>query len=310
MKKIFLIILVFCLSGCATFGPWIETKEERYKDKARGFCADLPKGWMRSNFVQYFMITRDGVLLENISVERLKTDKKLEFTKKTLFKNMNIQDLTEIEIDNFCANENIKKFEILSNKLLLLSGQEAFRLEYTYLTANNLKIQGIHYGFIYKDWVYRIHYEAAAQHYFNKHLGDFNNFIKTFQILEGNSDFRQGEESFEVVEIRKEKPAEDKGIESKTTSYSEYYRLLYKTISQAVVKPHGAGSGTVNAEFTLMSDGSLEEVRILEGSSEDPALRDAVETAIRNSAPFPPFPDDIKEDKKAFTITIEFRQNR
>jgi TonB family protein len=92
------------------------------------------------------------------------------------------------------------------------------------------------------------------------------------------------------------------------TSYSEYYRLLYKTISQKIVKPPASGSGVVNAAFTLRSDGTLEGVRILDSSTGDYGLRDAVRRAIGDSAPFPEFPEDIKaEGRKEFSITIEFR---
>ena len=106
-----------------------------------------------------------------------------------------------------------------------------------------------------------------------------------------------------------ETPQEGQPVtESKVATYSEYYRLLYKTISHAVVKPDGAARGTVSASFTLLSDGSLEDVQILESSTEDTALRNVVDTAIRSSAPFPPFPDDIKaEGRRAFTVTLEFK---
>lgn len=110
-----------------------------------------------------------------------------------------------------------------------------------------------------------------------------------------------------VQEPKKEKqPVSEK--QQKITSYAEYYRLLYRMISSVVVKPEGRISGTINATFTLLNDGTLEETKILEGSSEDAALRKAVEDAIKNSAPFPAFPDEIKEEpRRTFSITIEFK---
>lgn len=93
------------------------------------------------------------------------------------------------------------------------------------------------------------------------------------------------------------------------SSYSEYYRFLHRTISGAVVKPEGAGSGTVNIAFILTSDGSLKEVEILESSAEDLALREAAKEAVNNSAPFPSFSSDMKGEKeKKFTMSIEFKR--
>jgi len=121
-----------------------------------------------------------------------------------------------------------------------------------------------------------------------------------------------------------ELPVEPKPVESKTTTkiqleinssidstapatYADYYRHVYRSVSKAVVKPEGS-TGTINASFTLSADGSLQNVEILESSSQDPALKSAVEDAIKSSAPFPAFPDDIKaEGTKKFTITLEFR---
>lgn len=73
--------------------------------------------------------------------------------------------------------------------------------------------------------------------------------------------------------------------------------------------PKVAQGGAVNVGVTILADGKLENVEILENSSEDIVLREAVIKAVRDSAPFPPFPDDIKEGRKAFTVMIEFRQN-
>lgn len=118
---------------------------------------------------------------------------------------------------------------------------------------------------------------------------------------------KQAEETTKEIE-EKFQPQQRVEMQTKTGSYAEYYRLLYKTISSKVVKPAGSGSGTVNAAFTLSADGALEDVQILEGSSEDATLKDAVVKAIKDSAPYPPFPDDIKaEGRKTFTITIEFK---
>ena len=93
-------------------------------------------------------------------------------------------------------------------------------------------------------------------------------------------------------------------------TYAEYYRFLYNRISGAIKRPKQSGSGMISAAFILRSDGSLDSVEILEGSADDLGLRQAVEKAIRDSAPFPPFPEDIKEAQKTFTISLEFRYRR
>lgn len=98
-------------------------------------------------------------------------------------------------------------------------------------------------------------------------------------------------------------------IEKEIISTSqEYSELLYNSISKSIIKPLESGVGTINAEITLLVDGTLQDVRILDGSVESMALRKAVVRAIKKVAPFPPFPDEMKQEStKTFTITIEFK---
>lgn len=170
--------------GCSTLGPWAELKSDSYRDGARRFETVIPEHWKRSNFTRYFLMTKDGIVLDRIMVERQKVNTKLEYTKKEFKKDMLIQDLADVEIDNFKSDQETGKFDLIDNKPASIGGQNGFLLEYTYIVVQGgLKIHGIHYGFLTEDWVYRIRYEAADQHYFKKCLDDFNQFVKSFQLI-------------------------------------------------------------------------------------------------------------------------------
>ena len=97
------------------------------------------------------------------------------------------------------------------------------------------------------------------------------------------------------------------GTQEGISTLNEYYQYVRKTVAGAVVRPEDSAKGTINVAFTVRSNGAVENIKFLEGSSEDAFLRIAVSNAINNSAPFPPFPDDMKsEGSKTFTIAIEF----
>ena len=83
MRRLATISLILFFAGCATIlSPWTQLKDSEYKDNARCFSATIPNGWMRFNLVGYFVITKDGTVLDQIIVERGKIEDKLEFTKK------------------------------------------------------------------------------------------------------------------------------------------------------------------------------------------------------------------------------------
>ncbi|MDD4910204.1 MAG: energy transducer TonB [Candidatus Omnitrophica bacterium] len=127
-----------------------------------------------------------------------------------------------------------------------------------------------------------------------------NKFVQELRIPLG----RSGYEKMQTVE-----PISTVGSTLTPTivTYMDYYKILHDMIGKALVKPLDSGSGVVNAAFTLSSDGDLVDVEILNGSTDDVALRGAVVTAIEKSAPFPAFPADITEASKRFTISIEFK---
>ena len=184
MNRKLIFIFLLSLTGCATLTPWTQLKGQEYKDGARSFRAVVPDGWMRFNHVNFFVMTKDGTVLDKIIVERRKITTKLEFTKKKFTKDMTPQELAEVEIDNLKANGETGRFELLNNAPVAIDGQNGFQMEYVYaVTKGGLKIHGMHYGFLYKDWVYRVNFEAAAQHYFEKYKDDFVKFFKSFKLI-------------------------------------------------------------------------------------------------------------------------------
>lgn len=183
MKKVMIGIGICLCCGCATLGPWTELTLGNYRDNTLGFATTVPSGWMRYNYADYFLITRDGLLLNRISVERRDPHKPLEFSKKTFDLNMLPQDLAELEIDNLKSNTNFSQFTLLQNKPTLIDTHEACFLEYTYVTEDGLRVRGKHIDLFHKKWVYRITYEAAQQHYFDASLKDFNCFLESFKLI-------------------------------------------------------------------------------------------------------------------------------
>ncbi len=323
-KVFFLWIAAILIAGCET---WTKAGGPYFNNSAL-YRVDLPWGWMRYSGKD-LIITRDGILLEDIVIKRVNINKKLEHTKKKFVKGMLPEDIAEVEIDDIISNPEINNFKLLKNIPADINGQSCFMVVYNFCNKDGLKYKRIHYGFGYEDWVYSLVYAAPTDHYFGKNLEEFNKVMQSFKFLANNSEEKttplytlaeddivkkvaiETEAEEPKVEPEEEPQQEESAVMSaqpRIATYAEYYRFLHKTISGAVVKPEGSGSGTINATFTLLSDGTIEDVKILDGSAEDTALREAVVKAIKDSAPFPAFPRDMKRKKEeTFTITLEFR---
>ena len=180
---VLILNLALYLEGCA-LTSWSTFKTAEYVDRARGFQAVVPAGWKKFNMVKFFLMTNDGTVLDQIAVERRKVNTKLDYTKKQFTPDMLPQDLADVELDDFQSDDEIGKFAVSDNSPVKVADRDAFRLEYTYtIVKGGLKIHGIHYGFLKDQWVYRVRYEAADQHYFKQYKADFDKFIQSFKLL-------------------------------------------------------------------------------------------------------------------------------
>jgi len=166
-------------TGCAT---WTHLESKVYTDKKQGFSARLPKDWMRFNQGKEFIITRDGVVLNRISVREFDFNVRLLDTSKMFIESMTPQEIADISIELDRANKNIRHLSILSNQPATISGEPGYRIAYTYKTSSELSIKGIEYGFIHKDKVKVITFTAAQIHYYDSTVGDFEQFIKSFRL--------------------------------------------------------------------------------------------------------------------------------
>jgi len=175
------LLAVFLLNGCATLSRITKTD---FVDKKRHFSATLPIDWMRFNQLGHFFITRDGGTLNAIQVFRHKVSQELPTTKKRFQEGMLPQDMAELERDEFKADPQVGTFSVSKTVPLNVSGFDAYRMEYDYILTSGLKYKGIAVGFLDGEWVYRIFYQAPAQHYFEATKPDFERFIETFKVLE------------------------------------------------------------------------------------------------------------------------------
>jgi hypothetical protein len=182
-RLLLLVVLGFMFAGCGSLRPWTKLESKEYIEKRYGFAAEYPKDWYRYNAGDFFAMTKDGLLLNKIAVERKKFTDKLEFTKRKFAESMTAEELAEVEIDNLKTNPAIKTLNILKNEPAAFLQQDAFRIEYECVSAEGLRIHGIQLGFIKDKWVYRIVFEAPSQYYFAENQLAFDHFLASFRLL-------------------------------------------------------------------------------------------------------------------------------
>jgi outer membrane biosynthesis protein TonB len=93
-------------------------------------------------------------------------------------------------------------------------------------------------------------------------------------------------------------------------NYNERIREKIRNRAYFYVETPDFKVGEVYLTFVLLSDGSLKEVKIIdEKSHADDYLRNIGLRSIKESAPFPAFPSDLKYPELTFNVIISFEVN-
>ena len=179
--RLLLLGLGLLLGGCVSL-PWQPTAGV-YSSPKENFAVELPSGWMRLNAQEDVLVTRDGLLLQHVSIERAMVDKPLKNTKKTLTRGMQPQALAEVIIDNFVSSDRMLDVKVLENRPVQIAQQRGFRLVYTHRDKNGLRFKSVLHGFLAGDVFYAIRYTAAERYYFAKDLPTYEQVLASFRLI-------------------------------------------------------------------------------------------------------------------------------
>ena len=179
--KVALLATGLLLGGCVTV-PWHPT-DGRYASDTENFSVELPKGWMRLNTDHDLLITRDGIMLQHVFVERIRVDQPLKNTKKSLTRGMQPQALAEVLLDNITSSERMLDVKVQENRPVQIGAHRGFKLVYAYRDKNGLRFKSVQQGFLAGDVVYGIRYTAAERYYFAKDLPTYEQVAASFTLL-------------------------------------------------------------------------------------------------------------------------------
>jgi hypothetical protein len=180
MKKL-ISLCCLLLIGCASAAPW-QPAGGPYHDDPRNFSVELPAGWMRFNSKDILLITKDGVLLQIIALERVAAGDKLHYSTMKYRQGMKAEEAAEVMIDNIKGAAKAPRLEILDRRSTEISAAPGMRILYTYEDVSGLHYQGVSVGVMKGGAFYGLHYLAPKRYYFDRDLDVFENVVKSFRI--------------------------------------------------------------------------------------------------------------------------------
>ena len=94
-------------------------------------------------------------------------------------------------------------------------------------------------------------------------------------------------------------------LPEKEFAFLQHKMLVRDYLRSRLTYPSVWSLGSVHVRLVLRSDGSLKESAILEAT--DVPLATVAITAIRQAAPYPPFPQEMKESEASYEFLVQYR---
>jgi hypothetical protein len=180
MKKLlFLLISLFCISGCASVA------NERSLDDLpdHDFAVEVPTGWWKPKHINKYLITKDGAFLQYVLIQQRPIKRPYRNTQRKLNKGMLPQEAAGVIIDEIALDRRILNFKVIENAPAVVDGHQGFKILFTYKDKNGSPFKTLYYGFINGDSFYNIRYNAAMRHYFEKDIAAFEQILGSFKLV-------------------------------------------------------------------------------------------------------------------------------
>jgi hypothetical protein len=182
MKKLLLLLISMCLIfGCASAANKRSLKDLPKSD----FSVEIPSGWWKPQYVNKYLITKEGPFLQYVLIQQRPIDRIFKNTQKKLRQQMLPLESTRIIIDEIASDRNIMNFKVVENSPAIIDGHAGFKILFTYKDKKGSEFKTLYYGFINGDSFFNLRYNAATRHYFDKDIADFKQILNSFKLVKG-----------------------------------------------------------------------------------------------------------------------------
>jgi hypothetical protein len=169
-------------AGCMPNLPYFGVPEKPWHGPWRDYAVQLPKGWMRANVKDRLLVTRDGLALQRVVIDRYDRKKPLPASKRMLDGKLETFELSELLAGEFSSREGITGFTVLESSPATVSGRPALKLVVAYKDADGLRMKSIFYGVPAERWLWFAVYSAPARHYFDLDAKRFEELVATWVL--------------------------------------------------------------------------------------------------------------------------------
>ena len=147
------------------------------------FSVDIPDGWWKPDYTSKYLFTKDGPYLQYVLIQQRPLNKPFRNTKKKIRRGMLPQEAAGIIIDELASDRYLMNFSVIENAPATVDGHAGFKILFVYKDKKESQFKTLYYGFISGNFFFNLRYSAAARHYFDKDIDDFEKIVSSFQRI-------------------------------------------------------------------------------------------------------------------------------
>ena len=176
------ILLTVLLSGCVT--TWVKVDDAGRHYQHEHYSTRLPAGWLRLEKDEGLVLSKDGILLQSISILYRPHEKAFKNLEKDSSATMLPSELAELTIAEIKAGEEegLPSLRILSNEPVEIAGRTGFGIHLQYKTTEGLRMEVLLSGIVDENGLYLVKYSAPTLHYFNRDRQVYESVVESMQL--------------------------------------------------------------------------------------------------------------------------------
>ena len=176
------LTILLILTGCATTWVKVDNAGKHYQNQH--YSVTLPIGWLHLDSNDSLILSKDGILLQYISIQYRPHEKAFEKIEKNSSSTMLPSELAELTIAEFKAtqDEGLPSLEILHNTPVELAGHTGFGIHLRYKTDAGLRIDMLLRGVVDESGFYLVKYSAPTLHYFERDLQTYDSLTESLKL--------------------------------------------------------------------------------------------------------------------------------
>ena len=178
------LLLLLTLSLTACVGTWtrIDGSAAHYQDAH--YRVSLPVGWLRITSDDSLILSKDGILVQTISIQFKEHAKAFEKIKQASSPGMLPSELAQLTIAEFQAvqDDSLPSLEVISNKPVEMGGIMGFEVQLLYKTDTGLRMGMLMRGVVDDEGYYLVKYNAPMLHYFERDRPAYETLTESLRL--------------------------------------------------------------------------------------------------------------------------------